>query len=438
MRLISSLILLLFIHNLAKAQQADSLKNELFSIHAQTTVITQFKLPFSAKYTGQNSLLPGRENQTSVTSTLFAGARLWKNASMFINPEIAGGAGLSKTLGVAAAPNGETYRVGNPAPQITLARLFFRQLFLIDTVKEKQLSDFNQLAGNAPTHYISFTIGKISVADYFDDNKYSHDPRTQFMSWALMDCGAWDYPANTKGYSPGIVFEYVNRKHELRYGFSLMPNEANGNDMNFNFMQANSNTLEYTYKYNIRKKAGALRILTFYSTANMGSYKQSITLNPLAPSVIDTRQQGRNKYGFVLNAEQDFTDNWGCFLRAGWNDGNNETWAFTEIDNTVSAGISGNGKKWKRQNDNAGVAFVVSAISKPHRQYLADGGNGFMLGDGQLNYQPEQLAEFYYSAALVKQNIYISAAYQLLINPAYNKDRQGPVNIFSVRFHAEI
>jgi high affinity Mn2+ porin len=432
------LILVLCTPFISKCENPDTLQNEQFSIHGQTTIITQFKSPFSAKYTGQNSLLTEKENQTSLTATLFLGSRLWKNASIFINPEMGGGSGLSKTLGVAAAPNGETYRVGDPAPQVALARLYFRQLFALNAETEYQEDDFNQLAGKIPTDYLSLTVGKISVADYFDDNRFSHDPRTQFMSWALMDCGAWDYPANTKGYSPSVVFEYVNPKHEIRYAFSLVPEEANGNDMNWNFTEANSNTLEYTYKYKLNNRRGSLRILGFYTTANMGSYEESIALSPTNPSIEDTRQKGRTKYGFFINAEQNISEDMGVFLRAGWNDGNNETWTFTEIDRTLSAGITSTGNKWNRANDNLGIAFVVSGISQPHQDYLAKGGYGFMLGDGQLSFSSEKLAEFYYSFELAKNNIYLTGAYQLLINPAYNSDRQGPVNILSVRVHMRI
>jgi high affinity Mn2+ porin len=170
----------------------------------------------------------------------------------------------------------------------------------------------------------------------------------------------------------------------------------------------------------------------------MGNYRESLALNPYAPVIQDTRAYGHTKYGLGLNAEQEINDFLGCFLRAGWNDGNNETWVFTEIDRTVSAGFSMTGKKWKRNNDNLGLAYVASGISKPHRDYLQAGGYGFIIGDGNLNYAWEHLAELYYSTELVKDHIYVSLAYQLVINPAYNEDRKGPVNILSVRFHAKI
>ncbi len=438
MRYLTSLFLLISIPFLSKAQQSDSIKEDRFSIHTQTTVINQFKPSFRATYSGLNSLSTQQEDQTSVTSTLFLGARLWKGASVFINPEIAGGSGLSGALGVAASPNGETFRIGDPSPTIYLARLFYRQLFALSNETMSQTSDFNQIAERAPTKYIAITIGKIGIADYFDDNKFSHDPRTQFMSWALMDNGAWDYPANTRGYTPSIVLEFITPKNELRFSFSLVPLTANGNDMNWNITKAGSHTLEYTHRYRIRNQPGTVRLLGFYTRATMGNYLQSIALQPINPNIENTRKDGNSKYGFGINAEQNITNDLGCFFRAGWNDGNNETWAFTEIDHSLSAGFSLTGQRWKRENDNIGIAYVVSGISKPHRDYLKAGGKGFMLGDGNLNYGLEQLTELYYSAELVKNRIFLTAAYQFLVNPGYNKDRHGPVNIFSIRLHTRI
>lgn len=438
MRLTTSLIIVSTLFNIRLWAQTDTLKTDRFSIHAQTTVIDQFKPSFSSKYSGDNSLSTKKESETSITTTLFAGVRPWKGASLFINPEIAGGSGLSGSLGVAAATNGETFRIGNPAPQIYLARLFYRQVFSLTKENNYQTSDFNQLAQYIPTKYLALTIGKIGVADYFDDNQFSHDPRTQFMSWALMDNGAWDYPANTRGYSPSIVLEYISARHEIRYGMSLVPLTSNGPEMNWDISKANSHTLEYTHRHKIHNKDGAIRLLVFYTTANMGNYRQSIALSPTNPVIENSRKYGRSKFGFGVNAEQFITRDLGCFFRASWNDGRNETWEFTEIDHGLSGGFSITGRQWKRANDNIGLAYVMSGVSKPHEDYLKDGGKGFMLGDGNLNYSLEHLTELYYSANLYNGHIFLTGAYQLLINPGYNKDRKGPVNVFSVRLHARI
>jgi high affinity Mn2+ porin len=417
-------------------QPVDTTKEDQFSPHAQTTVINQFKPAFKAKYTGQNSLITQKENKFSLTSTLFFGSRLWQGASAFINPEIAGGSGLSGSLGVAASTNGETYRIGNPAPELGLARLFFRQIVSLNEETEYQEGDLNKLGAKISTSYVAFTIGKISVSDYFDNNKYSHDPRTQFMSWALMGNGAWDYPANTKGYTPSVIIEYVTPEKEMRYGFSLVPQTANGMEMEWKLNKASSQTLEYTQHYILSGESGTLRILSFFTIANMGNYNQSIAFNPLTPDIVATRKNGRTKYGVGINAEQNINKDMGLFFRMSWNDGQNETWMFTEIDHSISLGISSNGTKWERQNDNIGLAFVSSGLSVPHRNYLKSGGKGFILGDGNLNYSLEHLAELYYTLGLSK-NIFLSGTYQFLLNPGYNSDR-GPVSVFSVRVHTQI
>jgi len=417
-------------------QQADTTREEKFSLHAQTTVIDQYKPAFKSHYSGKNSLVSKEENEMSVTSTIFAGAKLWKGASLFINPEIGGGSGLSGSRGVAASTNGETYRIGNPGPQFELARLFFRQIFSLNDKTDYQDADFNELAGNIPAKYLSLIIGKICISDYFDNNKYDHDPRTQFMSWGLMDNGAWDFPANTKGYTPSIVVEYITPGYELRYGFSLMPREANGMIMNWNINKAGSNSLEYTQNYILAGENGTFRLFSFFTRANMGNYEESLADNHSSPDILVTRKQGRTKYGFAVNAEQSLNNNMGVFFRAGWNDGNNESWVFTEIDRSVSFGISINGNGWKRPDDVFGLGYVISGISIPHRQYLKSGGYGFILGDGNLTYSSEQLAELYYSLKLTK-SIYVSGAYQFILNPGYNNDR-GPVNVFSIRVHTII
>ena len=419
------------------AQEVDSSINEKISFHAQATIITQFKPTFKAMYTGENSLLPTAEQQTSITSTIFATAKLWKGATLVFNPEISGGAGLSGVFGVADATNGETFRVGSTEPKVYLARLFYRQVFALSNNTVYQTAGINQLAGKAPTNYISVTAGKVSIADYFDNNSYSHDPRTQFICWSLMGNGAWDYPANTRGYTPSIVVEYITPKQDIKYAASLMPLSANGNDMDYNIKKASSHTLEFTRRFSLNGKPGSIRLLTFFTTTHMGNYNKSIQINPTSPDVISTRKYGRTKYGFGINAEQAITKDAGVFFRSSWNDGQNETWAFTEIDRSISLGLSTNGNKWKRPNDNVGLACVVSGLSNPHRNYLQSGGKGFMLGDGKLNYGLEQLAELYYSAELKKNTLYLSGFYQFLVNPGYNKDR-GPVNVLSIRVHVVI
>jgi high affinity Mn2+ porin len=341
-------------------------------------------------------------------------------------------------LGIGDATNGETFRVGSAAPKVYVARAFIRQVFALGATKTYQGTDQNQLAGYVPEKYLALTVGKVGIADYFDDNSYSHDARTQFMCWGLMDNGAWDYPANTRGYTPSVILEYVTPKHELRYSVSLLPKVANGPTMDWNVGRSSAHNLEYTHRHTIANHKGAVRLLAFYNTTDMGNYRQSIVNSPVNPDLSSSQKYGNSKYGFTLNAEQEINSHLGAFVRASWNDGNNEIWAFTQIDNSVSGGLSLDGSYWKRPNDHVGLAYVTSGLSKPHQDYLNAGGKDFMLGDGKLNYTREHLIEAYYSFELKKDLLYLSGAYQFLLNPGYNKDRQGPVNVFSIRVHVNI
>src|ERR1700712_576145 len=207
--------LILIIAKFSLAQ--DTVKQQRFNLHFQQTIITQYKLAFSAPYSGLNSLSTASETQSSITSTLYGGARLWKGAEAYFNPEISGGAGLSKTLGVAGFPNGETFRVGAAEPKIYIARLYFKQNFEWGKEKDTITDDQNQLAGLKSKRYFSFAIGKFGMADFFDGNEFSHDARTQFMNWSLMDNAEGDYPANTRGYVMGLYTELGQPDWTLRF-----------------------------------------------------------------------------------------------------------------------------------------------------------------------------------------------------------------------------
>ncbi|NCD68646.1 carbohydrate porin [Mucilaginibacter agri] len=431
---LQTLILLVFIVNAAIAQ--DTVKQQRFNFHFQQTVITQSKTGFSADYSGTNSLSPLKESATSLTTTLFGGARLWKGAQAFFNPEMSGGAGLSKTLGVAGFPNGETFRVGAAEPKIYIARLYLTQNFEWGKDKDTLTDDQNQLAGLKSKRYFSLTAGKFGMADYFDGNSFSHDPRTQFMNWSLMSNGAWDYPANTRGYVIGLYAELGQPTWTLRFAYTMITTTANGAIWDERIGKANSQTLEYEKRYAINGNKGAFRILGFANNGKMGDYRAALALSPTNPVVDTTQQYGRHKFGFGINAEQNLSKDFGVFAKASYNDGKTETWFFTEIDRSISFGGVLNGRSWKRKNDEIGLAFVGNGISQPHRDYLAAGGYGFIIGDGKLNYGTEMLAEFYYKLDAFQQKFFITPDYQFIINPAYNKDR-GPVNVFSIRAHIE-
>jgi high affinity Mn2+ porin len=412
----------------------DTVKQQRFSFHFQETTITQYKPSFSAPYSGANSLSTSQETQSSITSTLFGTARLWKGAEADFDPELSGGNGLSKTTGIAAFPNGETFRVGTTAPAIYIARLYFKQTFEWGKDKDTLQDDVNQLAGLKSKRYFSFLAGKFGMADFFDANEFSHDPREQFMNWALMDNGAWDYPANTRGYVLGAYAELGQPDWTLRFAFTMVTTTANGSVWDQKIGRANTQTLEYERRYAINGQKGAVRVLVFTNNGKPGNYNEAIAQNPTAPNVDTTQAYGRRKYGFGISADQYLSKYFGVFARLGYNDGHTETWYFTEIDRSLSFGGTLKGGLWKRDDDELGLAFIGSGLSPEHRNYLAAGGYGFIIGDGKLNYRPEMVAELYYKINAYKKMFWLTPDYQLILNPAYNADR-GPVNVFSIRVH---
>jgi len=433
-KLILTTIVLLNVLTVVLAQ--DTVKQERYSFHFQQTVITQYKLPFNADYSGQNSLSPLTETQSSITTTFFGAARLWKGAEVYFNPELSGGAGLSKTLGVAGFPNGETFRVGSTEPKIYIARLYFKQNFEWGKEKDTIEADANVLGGLKSKRYFSIAIGKFGMADFFDNNNFSHDPRSQFMNWALMDNGAWDYPANTRGYVIGSTAELGQPNWTLRFAFTMVTTQANQSTWDAKIAKANTETIEYEKRYSIDGQKGTVRVLGFLNNGKFGNYDLAIAQNPKAPNVDSTQAYGRHKYGFGINTDQYITKDFGVFAKASWNDGHTETWFFTEIDRSITFGGELKGSNWSRPDDEVGLAFIGDGLSAPHRNYLADGGYGFLIGDGKLNYAPEMIAEIYYKINAYQKKLFLTPDYQFIVNPAYNKDR-GPVNVFSIRAHVE-
>jgi len=418
--------------------QDSSSKQHRFNLHFQTTYIYQYKPSFHSPYEGENSLTGKEEKQNSITATLYAGARLWKGAEVYVNPEVAGGSGLSGALGMAGSSNGETFRVGSPSPTLYSARYFLKQTFTLGKEKEWQEDDANQLSGYTPKKYLNFYFGKLSLGDLFDNNEYSNSPRTQFMNWALMNNGAWDYAANVRGYTYSFSTELQLNKMSYKLAFATLPREANGEKLNTNFKDSFALAInaEVDKAYSINTRKGNIRLLVYHNNSNMGNYGEAIKLTG-TPDIITTRKLGRTKWGWGINLDQEVGRNTGVFGRIGWNDGKNETWAFTEIDRTVSSGVSFKGSAWKRNDDNAGIAIAMNGLSQDHRSYLAKGGSGFILGDGELNYGSEVIPELYYSLKPSESlPLWLSGDYQFVLHPGYNKDR-GPVNIFSVRVHTE-
>ncbi|MBC7586881.1 MAG: carbohydrate porin [Chitinophagaceae bacterium] len=304
------------------------------------------------------------------------------------------------------------------------------------------VSDANQVEEKIPTSRITLTVGKISLSDFFDNNSYSHDPRSQFMNWSLMSNGAWDYPADTRGYTQGIVAESIKPFWAVRFSSVLVPRKANGLQLDYDIAKAHSETLEIEKKWKT-KRPGSIRLLAFRTVSQAPTYSTTLlqVKNGDSSSVDvytgqnEWKKYGGIKFGFGINAEQELSNTVGAFFKASWNDGKTATWAFTEIDRSMSAGINIKGNNWKRPNDNIGIAQVVNGISTDHQAFLNAGLYGFIIGDGKLNYGAESITEIYYQAQIAS-SFFLSADYQFVNNPAYNKDR-GPVHVFAIRGHFE-
>ncbi len=408
---------------------------EMWSVHGQTTVVEQWHGDFTSPYEGLNSLNPTTEDKHTATLTLFLGRRLWSGGELYYNPEFTQGTGLSQSVGVAGFPNGEATRAGSETPQYNTARLFLRQTFGLGGAASPVEPDKNQLGGPGEDNALVFTVGKFAASDIFDANVYSHDPRTQFLNWSLMENGAWDYPADVKGYTGGFTVEWVQSTRTLRWGALMEPKVANERILDTHLRSAVSQAAEWEERYKLASRAGVLRGLIYWNRAHMGNYEDAIRAAPGAAPDITTTRSYRSKVGAGLNWEQAVTETFGVFARAGWNDGRTESWAFTEIDRTLSGGVSLKGATWSRPADTFGLAGVVNGLSSEHRRYLAAGGYGFIVGDGRLAYAPEEILETYYNWKACEW-LGFAADYQYITNPGYNTAR-GPVSVFAVRMHAE-
>ncbi|MDE3125841.1 MAG: carbohydrate porin, partial [Bacteroidota bacterium] len=416
----TSTLLITYVHaHTQPVFQMDSSSN--WTHHFQLTVVSQSHSGFKAAYSGKNSLDNSVETgATSLTTTLFLGRKLWKGAAAYFNPEMSGGNGLSYSQGVAGALNGETYRVGNVAPQLFIARAYIQQNFSLERKKYTELpDDINQVADKVANNRITISAGKFAISDFYDDNTYSHDPRTQFLNWSLMGNGAWDYPANTRGYTFGIVAEWYQNNWTFRISSVAVPAIANAPKMEYRLSKAHSETLEIEKRYNIDRQPGIVRFIVSNSYTRAPSYQQGLsaiaTNNTYLLNVIsgeaENNTYGGKKLGLGISTEQAITNDVGIFSRLGWNDGKYATWAYTEIDQTASIGLSWKGTKWHRPADVVGIAGVLNGISKEHRDFLAAGGYGFIIGDGALNYGHEGIIEAYYNTFLFN-NFWLTFDYQ--------------------------
>jgi high affinity Mn2+ porin len=442
---------ILLFSSIIRAQDVSSpvgakVEGQKWNWHIQNTYIIQGDPGFQAKYSGLNSLNNHGEVRETVSLDLYAGIRLWCAAEVHLDILMWQGFGLSNTVGVEGFPNGEAFKVGTKIPHVTIARLFIRQTIGLGGGQEEVPDDQLTLAGKQDASRITLTIGRFSAKDIFDNSAYANDPRTQFMNWALMANAAWDYPADSLGFDTGITVELNQPKWALRYGFFQMPRFSNSftaenkfltwppGGADGPFLRAWGMVVEFERRYGINTHRGAIRFLAFLNQAHMGSYQAAID-NPARPANITATEAYRLKYGFGLNWEQEVITGIGIFSRLGWNDGHNEAWAFTDVNYTVSLGVSVKGKSWRRPDDTFGLAGVVNGISHVNRKFLEAGGTGILDGDGNVSYGSEKIIETYYDFKIWK-TIHGAVDYQFVNNPAFNRDR-GPVSILGVRLHWE-
>jgi high affinity Mn2+ porin len=411
---------------------------ERWNLYFQATSIGQYHGAFRSPYSGPYSLQGHPEAEVSLTTTLFFGLRLAPNTLLYFDPETAGGRGFSGTNGLANFPNGEMPRVARATPTPYLARLYVTQDFGFGTERENTESDQNQLAGSRPMTRYSITAGRFSITDFFDDNRYSHDPRTQFMGWAAMYNGAWDYAADTRGYTWGWVHEFHARNWSVRYASAAMPRVANGERFDRQLFRDRSDMFEGEIRRKFRGHDGAVRVLSYINHFDGGTYADAIhraELTGAQPDITIGVKPGTLKYGFGVSADQEILKDLGIFGRLGWNDGKTESFVFTAMDRVATLGVSLQGTRWHRPEDTVASAVTVGGISAVHAQYLAMGGHDFLIGDGALRYGPETSWETYYTARVMRY-VYATIGLDHADNPAYNRDR-GSVWAGTFRLHLE-
>jgi high affinity Mn2+ porin len=408
-----------------------------WNVHGQLTYVEQGYPAFHSPYQGANSLSGGSQVQNTTSATAFVGFRPWDGTEIYVNPELMQGFGLSNTLGVAGFPNGEAQKSDFPMPRFNVARIFLRQTFGLGGEQETIEDGPNQLGGKQDISRITVTAGKFAVTDIFDVNAFAGDPRTTFLNWNIYGGGSYDWTMDKISYTWGASAELNQKYWAFRAGYFLVPVVSNVNNFDMHIPQRGEYISELELRYSLFSQPGKLRLMGWTNIANAGSYSDALAMpasTPNYPDITLTRQE-RTNYGFVANVEQAITNDLGVFSRASWDAGHTEKIGWTDCDESLSIGAVLKGTSWGRSNDKVGVGGVVQALSPEARAYFAAGGLGILIGDGQLNYRPEQILEAYYAYSL-NQWATLTFDYQFIVNPGYNADR-GPISIFSGRLHAE-
>jgi hypothetical protein len=413
-----------------------------FWFSGQANIIEQWHGDFPALYSGPHSLSNSSEHGASRILTLYTAGRITKLSDFVFHLEDASGFGLSNSQGLAGYTNIDVVRIpGEGSPLSTapyVARAIFRQVIPLSSEREEAEPGPMGRLDQLPERRVEFRIGHFSLADFFDVNGIGSDSHLQFMNWTVVNNGAWDYAADTRGYTYGAFAELHEEFWSLRFAEALMPTIANGIDLQWSLRRARAHNLEVEFRpHLLSQRKTSLRLLAYRNVADMGNYRQAINdflaHRTSTPDIIASRAPGRTKNGVGFNAEQELTSDLRIYARLGWNDGRNESFAFTEVDGTGSMGGDLEGERWHRKHDKIGGAFVINAISADHREYLALGGLGFLLGDGALNYGRERIVEIYYTAHIWR-GVFGAFDLQHINNPGYNRDR-GPVWVPALRAH---
>jgi high affinity Mn2+ porin len=410
--------------------------SDRFALHAQATYVEQQTNDFPAPYRGTNSLSPDSGRET-VDATLYLGARLWSGSEAWANPEMDQGFGLDDTMGVAGFPSGEAYKVGSNQPYFRLQRLFVRQTINLGDDRQKVDAGLDQFAATQSANRLVLTVGKFSVVDVFDVNQYAHDPRNDFLNWAVIDAGTFDYAADAWGYSVGAAIEWYQGPWTLRAGFFDLSDVPNTAHLEPGFKE-NQEQLELERRYQLRGLPGKVLLTVFRSYGRMGLLNDAVELAEATGNPVDIAavRSYRSRLGASLNFEQPLAEDLGVFARLGKAAGNVETYEFTDIDRTFSAGLSLKGSSWGRAADTVGLAGIVNDISGERERYLNAGGLGILVGDGKLPHPgAEQIVETYYLLTPLA-HAHLTLDYQWVNHPAYNRDR-GPASIIAVRVHLE-
>lgn len=415
--------------------------DDRFSLHGQTTFITQGVPGFRAPYTGPASLI-GRQVQSTTTATVMLGLKLFEGTELYYNPEFSQGFGLSRTLGVAGFVNGEAQKAGAPYPKLRSNRYFLKQTFGLGGETEDVPDGPNQVATRRDVERVTVVAGKFAIGDYFDANSYAHDPRADFMNWGLWASGAYDFPANLPGFTQGVMVEYNRPEFALRAAYTQVPKEPSNDVLDPRVFERAGGVVELEERHVLPglDQPGKLRLGLFSNVGNTADFRQVVGLTQagLFADINDAAaatRRPRRKTGFYVNLEQAVSADLGVFARVSANDGRNESLSFTDIDRSVSGGVSLKGTAWERPADTVGIGTSMNGISPSHRAFFANGGVGLLIGDGRLRYAPERALEAYYALSLNKI-LTVSFNYQLVVNPAYNKDR-GPANFLGTRIHAD-